>query len=67
MNYKKKFLDNTTSSLNFVSWIYCSIGCLGGAALGFFSLGLGGLVIGLTGGTFLGYVLRKLTSQICKL
>ncbi len=45
---------------------YCLIGCVGGAALGFISLGLPGLLLGIAGGSLLGYVLHKSTRLLIK-
>jgi len=38
---------------------YCLIGCVGGTVLGFLSLGLPGLAIGLAGGLLMSFVIRK--------
>lgn len=42
-----------------IFWAYFLFTALGGSALGFISLGLPGLLIGLTGGLLMGLAIRK--------
>ena len=42
-----------------LSWVYYVFGCLGGSILGFISLGIPGLLIGLFGGLIMSAILRK--------
>lgn len=48
--------------ISVLSWSYYVLGCLGGSILGFFSLGIPGLLIGLSGGLLMSAILIKGTS-----
>lgn len=55
----KKISREAPNPLRNLGLVYCTIGCVGGALLGIYSLGIVGLVIGIAGGSIIGLVVKK--------
>ena len=50
---------NTSLAINTLCWVYYSLGPIGGATLGFLSLGLTGMTIGIIGGLFMSLFIKS--------